>query len=166
VRVGILVFDGVDVMDVTGPYEVFLTAARLQGRRGEAPTFDVVTVSATGRPVTAYGGLGLVAQHDAAAGADLGLDLLVVPGAIAVDEVARPEVLDAIATLGGRSQVVSSVCTGAFLLQRAGLLEGHVATTHWEDAQELAQLLDPGRVRHDVRWVDDGQARGKVIVTP
>lgn len=154
-RIGILLFDDVDLMDVAGPYEVFLTASRLQERRGVPATFKVTTVAPGPGHVTAYGGLGLVAHTEAAAAG--GLDVLLVPGAINIDEVERrPDVLEDIQRLAAGAEVVSSVCTGAFLLQRAGLLGDRPATTHWEDAGELGRRLGPGAVRDDVRWVDDG----------
>lgn len=154
-RVGILVFDGVDVMDVVGPYEVLLTASRLERRRGEEPTFEVVTFAPSAEPVTAFGGLGLVGE--ATAGSVEGLDVLIVPGAVDFDEVERrADLMELIAGLATDAGVVASVCTGAFLLERAGLLEGHSATTHWEDVPALAERIGTDRVTDEVRWVEDG----------
>jgi transcriptional regulator GlxA family with amidase domain len=146
-RIALLVFDGCDAMDVIGPYEVLLTANRLLARRGEEPAFDVPVVG--DGEVTVYGGLRLVPSVSAEeAGA---LDVLVVPGAIDID-AAQPD--DAIRTLAPRSEVLASVCTGAFFLHRLGLLGGHEVTTHWED---VPLLRDGGAgVRDDVRWVDAG----------
>jgi transcriptional regulator GlxA family with amidase domain len=62
VRIGILLFDQVDLLDVGGPYEVFLTASRLVERDGGSPPFEVVTLGARPGPVTAYGGLRLTPQ--------------------------------------------------------------------------------------------------------
>jgi transcriptional regulator GlxA family with amidase domain len=153
-RIGLLVFEQVDLLDVGGPYEVFLTASRLEVRDGAEPTFDVVTVGLTGDPVTAYGGLRLtpqVAIDDAGA-----LDLLVVPGAIAIDEVLADEALmRAVGAAAERAQTVASVCTGAFLLGRLGLLEGRRWTTHWEDVPDLAART-AGTGEAWVRWVDEG----------
>jgi transcriptional regulator GlxA family with amidase domain len=154
-RIGLLVFEQVDLLDVGGPYEVFLTASRLEVRDGAEPTFDVVTVGLTGDPVTAYGGLRLtpqVAIDDAGA-----LDLLVVPGAIAIDEVLADEALmRAVGAAAERAQTVASVCTGAFLLGRLGLLEGRRWTTHWEDVPDLAART-AGTGEAWVRWVDEGR---------
>lgn len=156
-RIGLLIFDDVDVMDVTGPYEVFLTANRLAQRRGEPIPFDVCVVSTDGRPVTAYGGLGLVPF---ASSQDVErLDVLVVPGGIDVPAITnRADLIAGVRRLSERCEVVSSVCTGAFLLERAGLLSGGVsATTHHEDVPELARRLGDARVHGGCRWVDSGR---------
>ncbi|GAA4696178.1 DJ-1/PfpI family protein [Nocardioides nanhaiensis] len=150
-RVGLLAFETCDAMDLIGPYEVLLTANRLRARAGEPESFEVVVV---GEPeVQVYGAMG-VRPHVGVA--DVGeLDVLVVPGAIDV-EAARPE--EAIRELAPRSRVLASVCTGAFFLQRLGLLGDRPVTTHWEDVPLLRDLVaDVGAsVRDDVRWVDAG----------
>ncbi len=152
----LLLFTGCDVMDVTGPYEVLLTANRLTQRDGDEAPFDVRTVTLDGAPVTAYGGLGLAPSHGRLADVE-SLDLLVVPGLIDLDAGVGDEVLvGAVATAGARAGLVTSVCTGAFLLDAAGLLGDREATTHWEDAALLAERRAAGSTRDDLRWVDAG----------
>jgi transcriptional regulator GlxA family with amidase domain len=155
-RIGLLLFEGVDLLDTGGPYEVFLTASRLEARDGRNATFEVVTISPSGEPVAAYGGLRLVPH---AGIADCGpLDVLVVPGTIDVDAATGDRrLLDAIGQLADHAGVVASVCTGAFLLAAVGLLEDRAWTTHWEDIDLLARRLGPDRAVRDVRWVDAGQ---------
>lgn len=154
-RVGIVVFDGVDLMDVAGPYEVLTTASRLEQRQGREPTFEIVVIGPTSSPVTAFGGMGIV-PHSAVSDID-DLDIVVVPGAVAIDEVeARPGLLRHLQGLAELAQVTASVCTGAFLLEKAGLVDGRRVTTHWEDVEALRDRAAVAEVRDDVRWVDDG----------
>lgn len=154
-RIGLLVFDGADLLDVGAPYEVLLTANRLAVRDGDAPPFEVVVVGTTADPVTAYGGMGLVPQYALADA--LPLDVLVVPGAIDVaGTLADPALVDAVARASDAIEVMASVCTGAFLLGRAGLLADRAWTTHWEDVDDLAREVGATGARRDVRWVDAG----------
>ena len=154
VRIGILLFEDVDLLDVGGPYEVFLTANRLVARDGGTPPFDVVTMTPGGaRTVTAYGGLGLVASHDLdTVGA---LDLVVIPGTIDLDAVTtRPGQMAAVTSLAG-TPLVTTVCTGAVILARAGGLDDvGAATTHHEDVDLLADAI--GDRATTARWVDAG----------
>lgn len=161
-RIGLLLYEGVDVIDTGGPYEVFLTASRLADRAGDDPPFDVVTLTPDGRSVTAYGGLGLIPQA-AASDPDLALDVVLVPGTIDIDAAAGDgELMAAVRTLTAGAGLTTSVCTGAFLLAEAGLLAGRPWTTHWEDVDVLADRLGSpgipdGGARRGVRWVDDGE---------
>jgi transcriptional regulator GlxA family with amidase domain len=154
IRTALLLYDGCDLMDVGGPYEVLLTANRLRVRAGAPAPFEVRTVAASAT-VTAYGGLGLTASHRPA---ELDtIDLLVVPGLVDLDTaLADQDLIARIAELASRAEVVASVCTGAFLLAAAGLLHGRPATTHHEDTALLRARDDVGEVVDGVRWVDDG----------
>jgi transcriptional regulator GlxA family with amidase domain len=151
-RVAIAVFDDVDLLDVGGPYEVLLTASRLARRDGRPAPFAVITV---GRgPARAYGGLTLVPERTfVEVGA---VDLLVVPGAVAIDAVRGDRgLLAALRPLAQAAGTVASVCTGALLLADLGLLPDRW-TTHWEDVEALGPAA---RTHGDasVRWVDAGR---------
>lgn len=146
-RIGLLAFDDCDAMDLIGPYEVLLTANRLAERRGGVAPFEVLVVGAPA--VTAYGGLRIAPGVPVAEAGDL--DVLVVPGAVDVG-TARPD--EAIAALAPGAGVLASVCTGAFFLQRLGLVGERAVTTHWEDVELLRET--GATVRDDVRWVDSG----------
>lgn len=143
VQVGILLFDEVEVLDFAGPYEVFMTAARihLRARPSDAAPFAVCTIARGGRPVRARAGLAVQPDH----GFDdhPALDLLVVPGGVMTAELASPATATWIAAVSARTRITASVCTGAFLLAGAGLLDGCAVTTHWEDIEDLRQV-DPG----------------------
>ena len=153
-RIGILVYDGFDLIDAGGPYEVFLTAARLQQRAGDEAGFTVEMVSPTGADATAFGGMRLTSLAPADAAGPF--DVVVIPGTIDVAAAAADAVLaSAVSALAQGAGLTTSVCTGSFLLARAGVLEGLPATTHWEDVAELAgeNVAD---ARAGVRWVDAG----------
>jgi transcriptional regulator GlxA family with amidase domain len=153
-KVGILLFDEVDLLDAGGPYEVFLTASRLAMRDEKPPPFEVITMGPSREPIAAHGGLQLIPHLSIDEARDL--DLLVVPGAIAIDNTIRnAHLLDQLRLAVERTPVVSSVCTGAFILGALGLLEGRAWTTHWEDVESLATRVD-GRGQPWVGWVDSG----------
>jgi transcriptional regulator GlxA family with amidase domain len=158
-RVGILLFDQVEVLDFAGPYEVFsrtrLTPGVESRRSEETAPFQVFTVAAEARPVVATGGLRVIPDHDFATAPPL--DLLVVPGGFGTRTLLHDAgVLDWIRRTAGTARRVTSVCSGALLLAQAGLLAGRRATTHW-GALDLLASLDPTiGVTANVRLVDDG----------
>ncbi|MCE4536495.1 DJ-1/PfpI family protein [Pelomonas sp. P7] len=157
-KLGILVFDDVELLDMAGPYEVFTTAARVHGRgqpAGTAPLFEVVTLAREAGPVRARAGLRL--QPDFTLDDHPPLDVAVVPGGVVDAELARPEVVAWVAAQRRTASVLASVCTGALLLAQAGVLDGLEATTHWEDLDALRALRPAVKVREGVRWIDQGQ---------
>jgi transcriptional regulator GlxA family with amidase domain len=124
--VGILLYDEVEVLDFAGPFEVFSGTTDPQGE----PYVDIVTIGPT-REVVCHGGLRVVVGHLVPECPPL--DALVVPGGLGAD--VRTPVQDAVLLPFLRDRAtstppVASVCTGAFLLARAGLFEGHRVTTH------------------------------------
>lgn len=148
-RVGFVVFDGVTLLDVSGPLEVLHQASRL----GHA--YEPVLISPHGGDVTTASGPTLAATSPAA---DAGpLDTVVVAGA---DHLAEPgpedELLAAVGTLAARTARIASVCSGAFVLAALGLLDGRRATTHWRHATTLARRHPRVRVEPDALHVTDG----------
>ena len=152
--IGIYLFDEVELLDFAGPYEVFTCAARVAGKSNLPPPFRVVSIGRTRAPKRARAGLAL--QPDAAFEDDSGIDVLIVPGGVVTEELKKPEVIAWIAEKAARAQLTASVCTGAFLLARAGLLDGLAATTHWEDVAELRAMAPLVRVEENRRWIDEG----------
>ena len=134
--VSILLFDDVEVLDFAGPYEVFRLAST-----NERPLCHVRTHAATGL-VTCSGGLRV--HRDAALGDALGADLIVVPGGPgARTKNGNREVIDLVRRARGKT-AIASICTGSFLLARAGVLDNGPATTHpvrfTEFSEEFPQI--------------------------
>jgi transcriptional regulator GlxA family with amidase domain len=149
--IGIYVFDNVEVLDFAGPYEVFTCASRVAGA---AAPFQVRTIGAGLAPLRARAGLSIQPEADFAGAGKL--DVLIVPGGVVTAELAKPEVIEWIAAMARDCELVASVCTGAFLLAQAGLLDGQDATTHWEDLADLRATYPQLNVRGDRRWIDNG----------
>jgi transcriptional regulator GlxA family with amidase domain len=156
-RVGIFVFDQVEALDLAGPYEVFTTAARMSQRLApqEETPYQVAVIGRESGPIATRAGLKVVA--DRSIGETSNLDVLVIPGGIIDDQLNTPEVIEWVRLTSRLAEVVASVCTGAFILAKAGLLDGRTATTHWEDAELLSKMFPQVRVVADTRWVDEGQ---------
>jgi len=154
-NVAIYLFDEVDVLDFAGPFEVFSTASRLRVREEKPPVFRVFTVADRVRPVRARGGLMVTPDYGLADHPKV--DLLIVPGGVVTDELARPDVIEWIARTAATSQLTAAVCTGAFLLASAGLLNDTRATTHWEDVDDLRRDFPSLRVETGMRWIDAGK---------
>ena len=156
---GILIFDDVELLDFSGPYEV-LSRARtkpgVESRRSEehAP-FRVFTVAQSRERVRAVGGLEVIPSYSFADAPPI--DLLVVPGGFGTRPLLeQAEVCAWIERTAGTARLVSSVCTGALLLAKVGLLRNRRATTHW-GALDFLRSLDPTiRVESGTRFVDDG----------
>lgn len=155
-QIGLYVYDQVEVLDFAGPYEVLTTAARVHGRGapGRPPLFEVCTIGRTRAPVRARAGLKI--EPDCGLSEHPRLDALIVPGGVVTAELDKPDVIAWVQAQSGIVPLVASVCTGAFLLARAGCLDGLEATTHWEDIADLRRMFPAVRVREGLRWVDQG----------
>nr|WP_315402248.1 DJ-1/PfpI family protein [uncultured Duganella sp.] len=154
--IGIYVFDNVEVLDFAGPYEVFTCATRVAGRLTPhaPPPFRVRTIGATTAMLRARAGLSVLPEADfGGAGA---IDVLIVPGGVVDAELDKPEVIAWIAAMAPGCELVASVCTGAFLLAKAGLVDGREATTHWADIDELRAAFPAVKVEANRRWIDHG----------
>jgi len=159
-RIVIVAFDGVQSLDVTGPLEVFSIATRFFGA---GYTSELVTP--TGAPARSSSGLSLGADH-ALAGVRGAIDTLIVAGGAGAAAAAEDQRLIAwLQRAAGRSRRVASVCTGAFVLAQAGLLDGRRATTHWSQCAELAERYPLVEVDPDPIFVRDGEISTSAGVT-
>lgn len=150
----ILAYQGVQSLDVTGPLEVLAAAGY--------PTF---VVSPDGAPVRASSGLQIVPDADLAH-APAKIDTLLVAGGVGVQAALGDRALrDWIAARTKGARRVASVCTGAFLLAAAGILDGRRATTHWAAAAELARRYPRVRVDPEPIFVRDGKVWTSAGVT-
>ncbi|MFC9325101.1 GlxA family transcriptional regulator [Kitasatospora sp. NPDC057015] len=155
----IVLFEGVQSLDVTGPLEVFAGGGPAAGRPG---SYLVRTAAPGGLPVRTGSGLRLLP--------DLDLDLagtphtLLVPGGHGTAEP-DPALVRRIAELAVGAERVVSVCTGAFLLAAAGLLAGRRATTHWAYCDSLARRFPDIRVDPEPIFVRDGRIASSAGVT-
>lgn len=153
-------FDGVEVLDFAGPFEVFSRTRLAPGidsrRSDETAPFEVFTVAATPGVVTATGGLRIEPRHTFANAPPI--DLLVVPGGFGTRALVNdPATLAWIRAVADRTERLTSVCTGALLLAAAGLLRDRPATTHWGALDLLGQIDPSVRVEREVRVVHDGR---------
>jgi transcriptional regulator GlxA family with amidase domain len=138
-RVGIVLFDDVEVLDYCGPFEVFSVTRLDEARRRQEPSpFEVLLVADFAHCPP--------------------LDLLLVPGGLGTRrEMASEAMLGFVRDRAARAGLVASVCTGALILGRAGLLSGLRATTHWRSLDLLQELCPDVRVDRASQVVDEGR---------
>ncbi|MFD4357913.1 GlxA family transcriptional regulator [Nocardia sp. NPDC058518] len=160
----IVLFDRVDLLDVTGPPEVF---SLLQREMDEPTGYQVVLAAESMAAVTTAAGVRILPDVTFA---ELGrVDTVVVPGAVEIDSrrrvsaVVDPGVVAEVARLAEGARRVASVCVGAHILAAAGLLDGKRATTHWSTAKQLADEhpkvvvdADPIYIRDENVWTGAG----------
>ena len=154
--IGIFVFDEVEVLDFAGPYEVLTCASRVSAKinPGAEPPFKVFTIGQKIAMLHARAGLSVFPDTNFASHAQI--DVLVIPGGVITAELDKSEVITWITKTANRCELTASVCTGAFLLAQAGLLNDKKATTHWEDMDDLRNMFPQIHVQPEQRWVEDG----------
>jgi transcriptional regulator GlxA family with amidase domain len=159
-QIVILAFEEAQSLDISGPLEVFAVAERLAPGR-----YRHVVVSPDGRPFATSSGL-RVSADSALDEADGPIDTLVVAGGPGVAAARRePSLVASVAAVAARSRRVASVCTGAFLLAEAGLLDGRRAATHWSAVEQLAARHPRVDVDPDSIFVRDGDVWTSAGVT-
>ncbi|HSZ14354.1 MAG TPA: GlxA family transcriptional regulator [Solirubrobacteraceae bacterium] len=164
--VAIVAYPDVQSLDVTGPLEVFATAQRIieaTGRRDRG--YHVQVLSRDGQPLTTSSGLA-IAPHAALASAPRWIDTLIVAGGPGHAHAAEDaELIKWLQGAARNARRTASVCTGAFVLARAGLLDGRRATTHWAWANRLQRQYPQVRVDPEPIYVRDGSTWTSAGVT-
>lgn len=148
IKVGFLISEGFQTIDFAGPWEIFQDVINPKTHR---PAFELYTVSQSGAPVKASGGLKVVPDHN--------FQTAPIPNVLAIPAQSDDSqtVLSWIRKVSAHTDLTMSVCTGAFLLAKSGLLDGLKATTH-HGAYKLLSVNHPKiRVREKVRFVDNGR---------
>ncbi len=162
-----LAFPGAEIIDIAGPLDVLCAAPCVR-----ANDFDLskaqrsVVVSEFGGPITTQPSGISVHTEPLASVARKTIDTLIVPGAYRMEHVInRPSLLKWVRTTAGRARRVVSICTGAFLLAQAGLLDGRRATTHWLRVKEFGQRYPKVTVEADAIFVNDGNIYSSAGIT-
>lgn len=150
-KVGIVLFNEVEVLDFAGPYEVFSLASK-----GKEKIFEVKTVSETNEVISARNGLKIL--PDITFKDELIFDILIVPGGYGAEEIEikNPTMIEWIKLQQNQVDILASVCTGALLLAEAGILDNKKATTHWMDYDRLEKEYPRVEVVREVKFVDEG----------
>ncbi len=165
-RVVLLAYEDMQSLDLTGPQEVFSTASKLSGSRAAgSPLYSLEVVAPSAGPVRSSSGL-RIAPDAGIAECTGPIDTLVLSGGTGCFAAAGDEaLLKWIRGAAGRSRRVSSVCSGAFLLGAAGLLDGKRATTHWSSCELLAERHPEINVEADAIYTRDGETWTSAGVT-
>ncbi|GKS95435.1 DJ-1/PfpI family protein [Acidovorax sp. SUPP2825] len=149
-RIACLLYPGFMSLDVVGPLQVFASANVEMERQGRAPAYALQLVAEAAGPVACSAGFAVVADAARRDVALPGLDTLLVPGGMGVDAQLDDTALhDWLRQAERTARRVGSVCSGALLLARAGLLDGRPATTHWDSVDGLRQGHPQVRVAGD-----------------
>ncbi|MFT6542114.1 MAG: transcriptional regulator GlxA family with amidase domain, partial [Maricaulis maris] len=154
IRIGFLIFDGLQALDLFGPQEVFAEANACAGRT--SCEYDTVLISPTGKSVTTESGIviGAHASFDTCPA----LHTLIIPGGSGTRATRiTQDVIDWINEQSGRTERIGSVCTGLFILARTGLLDGRTVTTHWKFVEEAQQQFPGLNIEPDALFIRDGQ---------
>lgn len=156
-QIGIYIYDEAEVLDFSGPYEVFTTAARVYARLhpSETKLFDVFLIAEKDKMVSARANFKVQPHYTIQNHPQV--DVLIIPGGVHSHELEKPNVLDWLSKVSPQTKLTASVCTGAFLLAKADILKDQSCTTHWEDVPDLRAMFPALDVKEDVPWVDNGR---------
>jgi transcriptional regulator GlxA family with amidase domain len=154
-RIGLILFNGAEELDFVGPFEVFTMINAVIKGAGINNEVEVILVSETGADIK--GAKGMRIGIDYSFETCPPLDVICIPGGFATrDEINNPVIIDWIKKTAPGCEWVTSVCTGAFLLAKAGLTVGKKLTTHWFAFDEFEENGLPGELQTQMRYVRDG----------
>jgi transcriptional regulator GlxA family with amidase domain len=155
-HVGILVFPGVEVLDFAGPFEVFSVASRVAKRDlGIEHLFRVSLIGAHQENIEARHGMRILPHYGFRDTPEI--DLLIVPGGLMCQPLGCEITQSWVKRVSDEAALTASVCTGAFLLGKLGILDGRPVTTHWEDIADLRAQFPHLDVKEQARFVDTGR---------
>jgi transcriptional regulator GlxA family with amidase domain len=157
-RIGFLVFPDCEILDVCGPLEVFFFADHWLNRlaKTDAPGYQPIIIANAPGPIRTMSGTEIVATHCYSEIVG-GLDTLIIAGGFGVEQASKDEALvDWLRSTAPRARRVASICSGAFLLAAADLLNHRRVTTHWMFADELAASYPSVNVDASLLFVRDG----------
>jgi len=150
--VGIFLFDNVEVLDFAGPFEVFSSTSQLNNYE----PFSVFTISENGEEINAVNGLNVLPDFSFEDHPDI--DILVVPGGDGTKvEIDKQPVMDWVSAVSHHTQITMSVCTGARILAKAGLLDGIDSITHHDAIQDVKRITSETNILEGKRFVDEGK---------
>jgi transcriptional regulator GlxA family with amidase domain len=153
-KVGVVIHEGVQALDVAGPVDVF---AEANGFLEPGEAYETVLIGPDRAPLRASNRMQMIADLDfAEAGSDFAI-LLVAGGPALPDAAPDAGLRDWLRSIPDRAGIYGSICTGAFALGHAGLLDGRSVTTHWQNAQRLAARFPAAKVEPDRIYIRDGR---------
>jgi transcriptional regulator GlxA family with amidase domain len=162
-RIEILAYPDVQLLDVSGPLQVFASANDQLTRAGGKAAYEPVVVAMAGKARTSSA---LVLETATLPSSDVAVDTLIVPGGWGVNAACEDRaLLDWIVHRAGEARRTASVCSGAFLLATAGLLDGRKAVTHWQRCAEFAERFPAVRLDPDPIFIRDGDVWTSAGVT-
>ena len=151
-NVGIYIYENAEVLDFSGPFEVFSTANRFSEPKN---IFNVSLVAEEENPVNARGAYKVLPHYCFNNAPEI--DVLIVVGGIHTEEPQKLQVINWVSKTAKNAEIVASVCTGAFILAKTGLLSNLKVTTHWEDIDDLKKSFPDLTIVESQRWVDQGK---------
>jgi len=152
IKVGIYIFNDVEVLDFAGPFEVFSLATK-----NNISIFEVFTISGKEEMINAKNGLKVKSNFSFSDNFEI--DILIIPGGYGAEkfEIKNKTVLNWIIEQSKKVDILASVCTGALLLAECGILRNKKATTHWMDLDRLESDYPDIDVIRNVKYVDEGK---------
>ena len=156
-RVGIVLFEDVEVLDFCGPFEVFSATRVNEAKRREEPSpFEVLLIAENSSPITTTGGMKVLPHYTFDSCPRL--DILLCPGGWGTrKELKNPIMLEWLRARATGVETLAAVCTGSMLLGFAGLLDGLHATTHWRSLDWMRESFPTVTVEYGKHFVQDGR---------